>query len=88
MSKMKKVKWFGLVCILMMMGFPETPVFAADEIVIDGYYDDWERIPKTHVSYGSHNEQEKHEAAVVMGDEYLYAYVRVSDFYESQIPVN
>lgn len=85
---MKKLKWFVLLCVFIIMNMPETQSFAASEIQIDGYYDDWERIPKTKISYGSHNSREMHEAAVVMGEEYLYAYVRLSELYQTQIPVS
>lgn len=85
---MKKIRWFAILLILSVLAVPGSPVYAAEEIQIDGYYDDWEQIPKATMSYGSHNNKEKHEGAVVMGEEYLYVYVRLSELYSSQIPVN
>lgn len=65
-----------------------APSQGKTSFVIDGYYDDWEGIPKTKISYGSHNREEYHEAALVTDGDYLYAYVRMCDLYHSQIPVN
>lgn len=59
---------------------------------IDGYFDDWNNIPKTLISYGSHNSDgtinEYHNAAMVVRDGYVYVYVRMSDLYQTQIPVD
>ena len=85
---MKKIQWFGILFVLSVLAVPARTVHAEEEIRIDGYYDDWERIPKATLTYGSHNAKEKHEGAIVMGEEYLYGYVRLSDLYASQIPVN
>ncbi len=65
-----------------------APSQGENSFVIDGYYDDWEGIPKTKISYGSHNQNEYHEAALVTDGDYLYAYVRMCDLYHTQIPVN
>ena len=85
---MKKIQWIGILFILSVFMVPGKTAHAEEEIRIDGYYDDWERIPKATLSYGSHNAKEKHEGAMVMGEEYLYGYVRLSDLYASQMPVN
>ncbi len=85
---MKNIRWFGILFVLSVLAFSGRTAHAEEEIRIDGYYDDWERIPKATMSYGSHNAKEKHEGAIVMGEEYLYGYVRLSDLYASQIPVN
>lgn len=85
---MKKLRWLGILLALSVFVLPADRAYAAEEIQIDGYYADWEMIPKATMSYGSHNGKEAHEGAVVMGDEYLYVYVRISDLYQSQIPVN
>ena len=85
---MKKIRWFGILFILSLLAVPARSAYAEEEIRIDGYYDDWERIPKAKLTYGSHNAKEIHEGAMVMGEEYLYGYVRLSELYTSQIPVN
>lgn len=61
-------------------------------LAVDGYFDDWNNIPKTLISYGSHNADgtvnEYHNAAMVVRDGYVYVYVRMSDLYQAQIPVD
>lgn len=61
-------------------------------LAVDGYYDDWEGIPETLISYGSHNSSgtinEYHGAAMIVTDEHVYVRVRMSDLYKSQIPVD
>ncbi len=69
----------------------EDPV-PSGSFAIDGYYDDWANIPKTLISYGSHNADgsinEYHQGAIIMSGEYVYVHVRMSDLYLQQIPVN
>lgn len=84
----KSLGWMIIGCIMTAFLLPGRYASAAGDIVIDGYYADWEGIPKTKISYGSHNAKEQHKGAIVMDDEYLYAYIQVSDLYQSQIPVN
>ncbi|MBQ8188621.1 MAG: Firmicu-CTERM sorting domain-containing protein [Lachnospiraceae bacterium] len=61
-------------------------------LAVDGYYDDWEGIPETLISYGSHNSSgtinEYHGAAMIVTDNHVYVHVRMSDLYKSQIPVD
>lgn len=61
-------------------------------LAVDGYYDDWEGIPETLISYGSHNSSgtinEYHGAAMIVTDDHVYVHVRMSDLYKSQIPVD
>ncbi len=61
-------------------------------LAVDGYYDDWEGVPETLISYGSHNSSgtvnEYHGAAMIVTDEYVYVHVRMSDLYHMQIPVD
>lgn len=65
-----------------------TTVSAAGGFRIDGYFDDWENINKTDISYGGWNGQEKHAGAIVVHDGYLYAYFEMSYLYPSQIPAH
>jgi len=88
MKQIKMVKRFCLVCVLTVLLLPGNAVFAAGGTSIDGYYDDWEGIPKTKITWDSHNANEIHEAAVVMDEEYLYAYVQLNDLYQPHIPVS
>lgn len=71
---------------------PTEPGSSARPLAIDGYFDDWDGVPKTLISYGSHNSDgtinEYHNAAMVVRDGYVYVYVRMSDLYQSQIPVD
>lgn len=83
-------KCAGALLAAMVLTMPGSVAFAGTSDV-DGYYDDWEGIPKTQIgnfTYGSHNGQEVHEGALVMDDDYLYAYVSMDELYQSQIPVN
>lgn len=88
MRRFKIVNRLSILCVLVFFMAPVNLTFAAGNTQIDGYYDDWEGIPKTKITHHSYNVQEFHEVAVVMDEEYLYAYVRLSDYYQSQIPVN
>lgn len=71
---------------------PTQPGSSARPLAIDGYFDDWDSVPKTLITYGSHNSDgsinEYHNAAMVVRDGYVYVYVRMSDLYQSQIPVD
>ncbi len=70
----------------------ETSVPSSGSFAIDGYYDDWENIPKTLISYGSHNSDgainEYHKGAIIVSGDYVYVHIRMSDLYQQQIPVN
>lgn len=88
MRQKKKIWGLCVCCVVLMMAVPQRVAYAADDFKIDGYYDDWEGIPKTKITYGSYNANEYHELSVVMDGEYLYGYVRLSDVYQTQIPVN
>lgn len=61
-------------------------------LAVDGYYDDWEGVPQTLISYGSHNAggtiNEYHGAAMIVTEEHVYVHVRMSDLYQMQIPVD
>lgn len=87
MMQKKKIWGLCVLGILLTMATPQK-AYAADNFKIDGYYDDWEGIPKTKISYGSYNANEYHELSVVIDGEYLYGYVHLSDMYQTQIPVN
>ena len=60
-------------------------------IVINGYYDDWEGIPKTLITYGSNQDSENireyHQGAIVVSEGKVYIYVKMSDYYNAQIPL-
>ena len=61
-------------------------------LAVDGYYDDWEGVPETLISYGSHNAggtiNEYHGGSMIVTEEYVYVHVRMSDLYQQQIPVD
>lgn len=61
---------------------------AAGGITIDGYYDDWEGIPKTMITYYSNNQLCNNHAALVRDGEYLYLYVEMHPLYISSIPID
>lgn len=61
-------------------------------LAIDGYYDDWEGLPETMISYGSHNTggtvYEYHGGTILVSAGYVYVHIRMSDLYQQQIPVD
>jgi len=57
-------------------------------LAVDGYYDDWAGVPETLISYGSHNTNEFHSGAILVSGGYVYVYIRMSDLYQQQIPVD
>ena len=61
---------------------------AAGKIAIDGYYDDWEGVPKTMITYYSNNQLCNNEAALLRDDEYLYLYVEMHPLYGSPMPID
>lgn len=86
---MKQKKWvlfFLTLCIMVFV--PGKQAMAAGSIQIDGYFDDWESVPKAKVGYGSHNGWEEHEVALLTDGEYLYGYVRMSGLYGQRIPID
>ena len=61
---------------------------AAGAIKIDGYFDDWQGVPKTVITYYSNNTLCKNYAALVRDDAYLYFYVEMNELYNSPIPID
>ena len=61
-------------------------------LAVDGYYDDWEGLPETMISYGSHNTGgtvfEYHGGTILVSGGYVYVHIRMSDYYQQQIPVD
>ena len=61
-------------------------------LAVDGYYDDWEGVPETMISYGSHNASgtvyEYHGGSILVSGGYVYVHIRMSDLYQQQIPVD
>lgn len=50
-------------------------------ISIDGYYDDWEDKPISHITYGSYNGQTVHDVSLIKDDDYIYLYVKLHETY-------
>lgn len=70
----------------------DTDVTRSD-IVIDGYYDDWQNVPATLISYGSWNQYgeyilEHHIGKLLIDDENLYINVNMCETYHKQIPLD
>ena len=72
-------------------GTTESEGSGGGPIVINGYYDDWEGIPKTLITYGSNQDSENireyHQGAIVVSDGRVYIHVQMSDYYNAQIPL-
>ncbi|MGN0480149.1 MAG: Firmicu-CTERM sorting domain-containing protein [Lachnospiraceae bacterium] len=70
----------------------DTEVTKTD-IVIDGYYDDWQDVPATLITYGSWNQHgeyiiEHHVGKLLIDDENLYIHVNMCETYHNQIPLD
>lgn len=70
----------------------EKKVSGGGALAVDGYYDDWEGVPETMISYGSHNAAgtiyEYHGGSILVNGDYVYVHIRMSDLYHQQIPVD
>lgn len=84
---MKWKKWLLPVLALCAVLMTGRQAVAAEGIQIDGYFDDWEGIPKTGLTYGSTNKEEFHDSAVLLDGENLCVYVKMSELYQTQIPL-
>lgn len=59
------------------------------EIVIDGYYEDWQNIDqKNAITWNGFNGNCKHDAGIFMDDSYVYVHVKMHELYNSHIPVD
>lgn len=74
------------------VGVEEKKVSGGGALAIDGYYDDWQGVPKTKISYGSHNAAgtvyEYHKGAILVSGDYVYVHICMNDLYQQQIPVD
>lgn len=70
----------------------EKKVSGGGALAVDGYFDDWEGVPETMISYGSHNTggtvYEYHGGSILVSGGYVYVHIRMSDYYQQQIPVD
>jgi hypothetical protein len=71
------------------IGAPITPTPPPEEpgsafISIDGYYDDWESMPKTDIYY---NKNHTNSGSLVKDDNYIYLFVEMNPKNKSQIPL-
>ncbi len=70
----------------------EKKVSGGGALAVDGYYDDWEGVPETMITYGSHNAAgtiyEYHGGSILVSDGYVYVHIRMNDLYYQQIPVD
>lgn len=64
-----------------------TPGMDGTGIVIDGYYDDWENVPKTEIDWGHRHDESliTHEGAAVRDGNTLYVYFKSNLDYSKQI---
>ncbi len=72
---------------------PSGDVPAGDGIVIDGYYDDWENMPITLITYGSWNHTgeyilEYHEGKMIIDNDRLCISIKMCETYDHQIPLD
>lgn len=64
-----------------------TPVTGGGGITIDGYYDDWESVPKTKIDWNNYQGSGvvTHEGAALMDGENLYVYFKANLDYPQKI---
>lgn len=81
---MKKILFLAVAAVLLMQ-LGEIDVHAESVIVTDGYFDDWQSMPKASVGY---NVQFPNYISLVMDDSYIYLYYETSSQYGSYIPLD
>lgn len=57
-------------------------------IVVDGYYQDWDRIPHTEITYGNYDKANNHIGALYMGEEAMYVHYKLNRLFDSHIRVD
>lgn len=62
---------------------PEEPV--GSDITIDGYYDDWENLPKTEIYY---NKNFPNSGSVVMDEYYIYLFIEMNAEKNNKVPLS
>lgn len=88
-----KIRLFIMLLAVLSVNFSTTKVYANDTlsagfslgrsnmISIDGYYDDWEDKPISHITYGSYNGESVHDVSLIKDDDYIYIYVKLHETY-------
>lgn len=66
----------------------EGDIVVTDDIVIDGFYRDWEAIPKTLITYLNNNTTCNHYGQLAIKGDRLYGHFKASDLYNSEMRVN
>lgn len=57
-------------------------------LLIDGYYEDWNNIPHTEITYEGNNKTNNHTGALFMGEEYIFGHYKMNRLYTSYIQVH
>ncbi|WP_310602463.1 Firmicu-CTERM sorting domain-containing protein [Anaerosporobacter sp.] len=84
----KLVKRVGIIGFVILIAVLTPAVcYAANNISIDGYPDDWANIPQTAIYYNSNNEKQWNYAAVVAEEGYINCYVSFANFLSNSVPV-
>lgn len=80
----------AILVVLTMLLVPVNSAEATrkEKICIDGYFDDWEQVPKTKVTYKSWNATEYHDLALVIDGDDLCFYAGMADSYWGQVPID
>ena len=79
--RLESLKKYLISCLITVLFLSNTTVSALSEYVqgaiqIDGYFDDWEPIPKTDFYY---NDTMRHKVGLFRDDQYLYVYVHMTE---------
>ncbi len=85
--KTKKILVFvSLIFLLGAVIFPQNIAKGAEsgsDIVIDGYFDDWEGFPEQEITYGNNNKESNHGGNIYSDGDYLYVHVAMDEDYGS-----
>lgn len=85
MVRKVKFSYIFLIEILMILLIP-LKCFAVDSMGIDGYFDEWNGIGKTVLSYYMPDPSQRSYVSAIVQDGYIKFYVETSDYFSGQIP--
>lgn len=80
----RKARFLHLLLMVILLSIP-IKCFAVDNLGIDGYFDEWNGIGKTTLSYYLPDEKQRSYASAVVKDGYLKIYVETSDKFSGKI---
>lgn len=58
------------------------------DITIDGYYEDWNSVPHTEITFGDQDKANSHIGSVYLGEDYMYVHYKLNRLFTSHIRVD